>query len=472
MNQTRSEAPAEAEAAPAASATTEPAAAESKASESMAEAEKAAEIYADYFEMNLQRNPIYATFLGDHRFNDRMPNTLSAEFRAESLELEKQYLKRLEQLDKSELSGQDLLSYQVFKLNRENSIEGDAYPGHLIPINQFYNMANFFAMLGSGKSAQPFNTEEDYRNFISRAQGFTVLVDQAIENMREGMRKGVVQPKVLMAKVIPQLEAHVVDDVTTSLFYQPVANMPDAISGNARDALTEEYRKTISGVIVPAYRKLKDFIEQEYLPAARESSGMVALPNGKDWYNYLVRNTTSTELTADEIHQIGLNEVARIHGEMEKVMEQVGFDGNLQEFFEFTKTDPQFIPESKEALLQAYENLREKINAATPNLFKVIPSAEYEIRAVEPFREQSSSAASYQSAAPDGSRPGIFYVNTYDLTARQIWTVESLFLHEAAPGHHFQLSTQQELKDLPKFRRFGGNTAYVEGLGPVLRILR
>jgi uncharacterized protein (DUF885 family) len=210
---------------------------------------------------------------------------------------------------------------------------------------------------------------------------------------------------------------------------------------------------------------MHDFLKDEYIPAARETAGMAALPDGKEWYAHKVKQTTSTDLTPDEIHQIGLDEVARIHKEMQGVMDEVGFEGSLQEFFEFTKNDPQFIFESKEDMLQAYEDLRETLDKTAPDLFKVIPESEFEIRPVEAFREQSSSSASYQRPAPDGSRPGIFYVNTYDLSARPTWTVESLYLHEAVPGHHFQISTQQELEDIPNFRKFGGTTAYIEGWG-------
>ncbi|RDX36463.1 DUF885 domain-containing protein [Kangiella sp. HD9-110m-PIT-SAG07] len=443
--------------------TTEKPAAEQASQQS--EAEKAKAIYETYWEENLKMNPLNATFMGDDRYNDRLGDFGSEKGRAEALAFNKRYLDKINQIDESALDGQDLLSYQIFKGERQAAIEGTEYPDYMQPIQQFYNPFNFFAMLGSGKSAQPFNTVKDYENWLSRLTEAYNSGDVLINNMRTGIENGVVQPKALMVKVLPQLKAHMVDDVEQSLFYTPIKNMPDSFSPEEKQRLTKEYVNTIKTMVVPMYTEMHDFLKDEYIPAARDTAGMVALPDGKDWYAYKVKQTTSTNLTPDEIHQIGLDEVARIHGEMKGVMEQVGFEGTLQEFFEFTKNDPQFIFESKDDMLQAYENLRAKLDETAPDLFKVIPKAEFEIRAVEAFREQSSSSASYQRAAPDGSRPGIFYVNTYDLSARPTWTVESLYLHEAVPGHHFQISTQQELKDIPAFRRFGGTTAFIEGWG-------
>lgn len=431
----------------------------------LSEPEKAKQLYAEFWERSLEMNPINATFLGDNRFNDRLGDFGSEKGLAEQLAFSKEFLQRIRDIDASVLEGQDLLSYEVFMNERLAEIEGDKYPGHLQPIQQFYNPFNFIAMLGSGQSAQPFKTVKDYENWLSRLEEAAVGVDVLMGNMREGMKQGVTRPKALMVKVLPQLKAHVVDDVETSLFYSPIKNLPSDFSEEDKKMLTNKYVNAIKTMVIPTYQKMHDFIEKEYLPAARDTSGMVGLPNGKEWYAFMVKQTTSTDLTPEQIHQIGLDEVARIHEEMKGVMKEVGFDGNLKEFFEFTKNDPQFIFDSKEDMLQAYENLREKLDQSAPDFFKVIPKAKFEIRAVEPFREQSASGASYQSASPDGSRPGIFYVNTYDLSARPNWAVESLYLHEAVPGHHFQISTQQELEGIPDFRKFGGNTAYVEGWG-------
>lgn len=427
--------------------------------------DKARELFAGFFEENLKLNPLHATFIGDDRYNDRIANSISSEHREKALALHRDYLERARAIDESKLEGRTKLSWEIFVRERESDIKGFEFPSHLTPINQFYSMPNFMAQLGSGSSAQPFETVADYENWLSRMDDFTVWVDQAIGNMRRGMKEDVVQPEILMKRVIPQLEAHIVEDPAQSIFYRPVADMPEDFSDGERKRLTEAYITMISDKAVPTYRKLRDFIENEYLPETRQIVGMHALPMGEAWYRYLVRETTTTDMTPQEIHELGLSEVERIHGEMRQVMKQVGFEGTLDEFFEYTKTEDKFYPDSKEELLTAYENLRETLDKAAPKLFEIFPESEFEIRPVEPFREKSASGASYQSADPDGSRPGIFYVNTYDLSSRPLWATESLYLHEAVPGHHFQISIQQEMESLPKFRRFGGFTAYTEGWG-------
>ena len=429
------------------------------------ESEKLAMLFDEHFEENLKMNPIQATFLGDPRYNDQLPNFLAANYRDEIAAMDRRYLAMAEAIDASALTQQERLSLEMFIQNRKDAIEGERFPGHLIPINQFFNITNFFAQLGSGRSAQPFNNVEDYENWLKRAAAFEVLIDQAIANMQEGVETGVVQPRVLMEKVVPQLEAHIVDTTAESLFAGPINSFPEGISEDEQARLTAAYEQAISETIVPTYRKLRDYLVNDYLDNARETVGMYALPDGEAWYASNVRQTTTTDLTPEQIHQIGLDEVDRIHEEMRGVMREVGFEGSLTDFFTFTKEDPQFYFETREDLVQAYRDFRSTVDALTPNLFSVFPQADYEVRPVEEFREQSASAASYQRAAPDGSRPGIFYVNAYDLSARPKWAVESLFLHEAAPGHHFQISIQQELEGLPKFRTFGGYTAYIEGWG-------
>jgi uncharacterized protein (DUF885 family) len=423
------------------------------------------EIFDEYFEIQLERSPIFASSIGDDRYNDRFTVSIDPEFMAEGLEIDREYLARVQTIDESLLEGQDLLSYQVFIRDLERDIEGAEFPSHLIPLNQFYSTPNFFAQLGSGGSVHPFDSVKDYEDFLSRVDGFVQWIDQAIANMNEGIEKGVVQPRLLMERSVPQLEAHIVEDVEVSLFWKPVDNIPESFPAEDRERLEAAYRKTISERIVPAYAKLRDYVVETYMPQARDTHGMWDLPNGAAWYAWLVEGTTTTELTPAEIHQVGLDEVERIHSEMHGVMEQVGFEGTLDEFFEFMSNDPQFIAASREDLLQHYEDLREVIEPELPKLFDVMPKAAFEIRAVEPFREKSASGASYRRGTADGSRPGVFYVNTYDLSARPIWAVESLYLHEAAPGHHFQISIQQELDDLPAFRRYGGYTAFIEGWG-------
>jgi uncharacterized protein (DUF885 family) len=422
-------------------------------------------LFDEHFERELEMNPLQATFIGDYRYNDRLANSFSPEYRAAAQAMDEEFLARLLEIDRDELGYQDQLSYDIFRINREQSLEGNQFPFHLVPVNQFWLYTNFFVQLGSGSSAHPFKTVKDYDDFLSRADQAAVIVDQIIANMKDGMREGVVQPRILMEKVIPQVEAHIVDNVEDSLFYNPVRNMPEEFSEEDRARLTAAYEDKIASVIVPAYARLANFVGDEYLAASRETVGLYAQPNGKSWYEYMVRIRTTTDMTPDEIHQVGLDEVARIHGEMQKVMDEVGFDGDLKEFFEFVNSDPQFFFDEPEQLIQGYRDMADHINTLAEDLFEIFPKTDFEVRRVEPFREKTASGGSYMAGTPDGSRPGVFYANAYDLSARPRWAMESLYLHEAIPGHHFQIMLQRENEELPRFRRFGGFTAFSEGWG-------
>lgn len=424
------------------------------------------EIYNDYFDEQLQLNPLLATYIGDNRYNNLLPNFYSEEHRNRSLQLETRYLEQIKNINAEQLPRSERISYDIFKRNRELAIEGAQYPDHLIPINQFYNIAGRLAMLASGTSAQPFDTTEDYRAWASRMEKIPRLFDQTIENMKKGVEQDIVQPRVLIEKAIPQIDAQITEDVTESIFWRPVAELPDDIADTDAEAIRKQYRDIIANTVIPAYQKLSDYLSDEYLPETRtESFGLGQLPGGKGWYDYQIKANTSTELSADRIHKIGKDEVSRIHDEMRDIMEETEFEGDLQSFFDFMTNDKQFIYESRNEMLEDYRSLRGSVDNTVDKLFDIFPQAEYEIRKVEEFREQSASSGSYQAAPTDNSRPAIFYLNTYDLSSRPSWAKTALFLHEAAPGHHFQISIQQELEDLPKFRKFGRETAYTEGWG-------
>jgi uncharacterized protein (DUF885 family) len=432
---------------------------------SAAESAKLAALLDQYFEESLLLNPILATSIGDPRYNDRFEVTISPEWRARAEKLDRDYLARIQTIDPGQLQGQDLLSYEIFKTARERDIEGYRFPSYLLPLNQFYSAPNFFAQLGSGQGIQPFKTVKDYEDFLKRADGFVAWTDQAIINMREGVAKGYTQPRILMERVLPQLQAQIVDKPEDSLFWGPVRNMPTDFSQADRERLTAAYSAMISTKILPSYRRLHDFVRDEYLPKCRTSVGLDALPDGKAWYAYNIRDITTTQLSPDEIHEIGLAEVARIHGEMRRVMEQVGFEGDLKAFLDYLQVDPKFFWNTREELIQGYVDIKNEVDPRLPRLFEILPKADYEIRAVEPFREKSAAGGQYMAASEDGSRPGVFYANAYDLKARPKWAMEALSLHEGNPGHHFQITIQREQKNLPKFRRFGGYTAYSEGWG-------
>ncbi len=422
-------------------------------------------LYAQFWEEALELNPIQATFVGDPRYNDRLPDFLSAEFRQQALEFMQRWHDTVSAIDASALTGQDRLSYDIFVRETRMQLEGERFPGWMQPVNQFFSFASFLPQLASGRGAQPFKTVEDYDNWLKRGHAAVAIFDTAIANMRQGMQAGVVQPKVLMQKVLPQLDALIVDEPQKSLFWGPITMMPESIPAEDKARLTADYEAMIGKGLLPAYVRLRDFIRDEYIPATRDTVALSALPDGEAWYAFNVRSSTSTNLTPEQIHQIGLDEVARIHGEMHEVMRQVGFEGDLQAFFKHMTTDPTFQFDSEQALLDAYNSLRERVDAGVPALFSLIPKAPFEIRPVEEFRAASAAGGSYMPPSEDGSRPGIFYVNTHDLPARKTWDMESLYLHEAIPGHHFQIALQQELEDLPAFRRFGGETAFAEGWG-------
>jgi len=422
-------------------------------------------LFDEFFERGLELNPMRATRIGDYRYNDRLANSIGPKYRAASLKMDEEFLARLLEIDRESLPRQDQLSYDMFKLNREQSIEGERFPGHLQPINQFYSMTNSFVQLGSGTSLAPFKTVKHYDDWLSRIDDFVVYVDQAIENMREGMHQGVVQPRILMAKSVPQLQSQIVDSAEESNFFAPIINMPEDFSDADRERLTAAFKDAIESKIIPAYVRMNNFVGDDYLGAARDTVGLYGLPDGSDWYAFNVKRITTTDLTPDQIHQIGLDEVKRIHGEMHGVMEEVGFDGDLKDFFEFLNSDDQFYFDDPEQLIQGYRDMSDHIAELSTELFDVFPKTGFEVRRIEPFREKSAAGGQYSTGTPDGSRPGVFYANAYDIKSRPIWAMESLFLHEAIPGHHFQRSLQVENENLPGFRRFGGYTAYTEGWG-------
>ena len=429
------------------------------------------QLYHEYDEEMLRLNPIAATFRGDHRFNDTIGphDFLSDEYGEAMYELHTRYLARLLEYDPESLAGQDRLNYEIFQYDRQNAVEREelGYNDYesLTPVSQFFSVPNILPMLGSGSVGQPFQTPQHYDDWIKRSSFFANHVDLSISRMREGVEVGVVQPRVLMEKTLPQLQAQVVDSPEKSAFYGPIARMPESFSEEDRERLTAAYEDHIMNVLVPAYAKLHDYIANEYMQHTRDTVGQADSPGGKEYYAFMVRESTTTNYTPEEIHEIGKREAERIYAEMEGVRDEVGFEGTMAEFFEFLRNDPQFHFESEEEILQAYDNLRNEIDPKLPKLFGKLAKAPYVIKAVEPFRAESMAAAQYFPGTPDGSRPGIFYVNTYDLPARPKWFMEALSIHEANPGHHFQISVAQEVEDLPAFRRFGGYTAYNEGWG-------
>ncbi|WP_407470682.1 DUF885 domain-containing protein [Xanthomonas campestris] len=422
-------------------------------------------LYDQYWDASLKLNPLQATFQGESRYNDQLPNFLSPAFRQQSHDFTTLWLAKVEAIGPDGLSGQDLLSYQIFVRDARSALAAEQFPSWMLPINQFYNIASIAVVMGSGTGAQPFNTVKDYDNWSRRALGIPDLFDQAITNMRAGMQAGVVQPKALMEKVLPQLDAIIARSAEESLFWGPIRNLPADMPEADKQRITAEYKRMIEFRIMPAYRALRGFIATEYLPACRDTAGLAALPNGAAWYAYDVRQSTTSDLTPAQIHQTGLDEVARLQGEIQNVAKQVKFRGNLPKFYKFMQTDKRFVFRSESELLDAYRGLQSRVQAPVPRLFATQGIPALDVRPVEPQRAQAAASGSYMRPNPHDNTPGIFYVNTSNLPARPRWEGESLFLHEGVPGHHYQLGLQQQLTDLPKFRRFGGETAFIEGWG-------
>lgn len=416
-----------------------------------------------YFADLLAIEPIYATFVGVNTYNHEFGDYLSDDYLKNRHQLNKSYLNQLKKIDRQQLPVNLRLSYDLFAYDRELALAEERFPQRFIPINQFYSKVMTTVQLGSGESAQPFETFRDYQNWQMRVDGFVDWIDLAIMRMKEGMASKVVLPRVLVEKLLPQLQAQITDSAEQSIFYQPIHNMPADFSDEQKQQLTVEYEQMINNKIIPAINKLHHFMAEEYLARSRGSDGWWALPNGKLWYQYLANHHTTTNLSVDDIHRIGLDEVNRILTEMNQVKAKVGFEGDLEHFFQELSSNEQYFFANKQDLINGYGQLKNQINQKLADYFNIQPKADYIVKAVEAFREKSAAGASYQSPAVDGSRPGIFYINTYNLKAQPKWGLTTLSLHEAAPGHHFQIAIKQELTDIPAFQRFSGYTAFEEG---------
>lgn len=417
-----------------------------------------------YYEGSLKIYPLGATYIGDDRYNDLLPNDGSAAYISTVKKFSQQYTDSLKQYDRAELDENDALSYDVLKDQLDMNLEGLKYHFEYLPFNQFFALPLTMGQLGSGTGAQPFKTVKDYDNWLKRVRAYSVWADTATANFRKGMAAGLVLPKALVVKMYPQLLSMVVADPKKSLFYGPVNLLPKEFSAADKKRITGEYENAIMNLIVPTYKKLGEFLKNEYLPKARSTSGYSSMPGGLEMYTYLVKQQTTTTRSPEEIYQTGLKEVARIRSIMDSIKNTTGFKGDLNAFFEYMKTDPKFMPYKTPAqVLAAFGDIHKRMEPNLKKMFNVTPKTPFEIRQTEAYRAASASAE-YNQGSADGKRPGIFYVPILDAkTFNTTSGMESLFLHEAIPGHHYQISLTQENTALPKFRRFGGHNAYVEG---------
>ncbi|MFL6857377.1 MAG: DUF885 domain-containing protein [Allosphingosinicella sp.] len=431
------------------------------------EGQKLAALFRASDEASLRRNPIQALFRGDLRYAPEFGDYITDRYIAGEKAAAEADLAALARIDRAKLSADDRISYDVFKWQTELTLKG--FAPNLVkatverPIDHFAGFQVFVPDLSSGEGAAPFKTVEDYRNNLKRLEGYIVYLDRATARMRQGLADGIVNPKLVMKNVVDQLDGIVAQGVEGSTFYKPVANFPATIPAAEQARIRAEYAAFIRDRLNPAHARLRDFIKTEYLPRARESVGLGQMPGGPALYRYLVESNTTTDMTPEAIHQLGLREVDRIHGEMEKVKNQVGFKGDLHQFADFLRSDPRFKPATAQAMRDAFLDIDRRVGLVVGRDFATIPKTPLEVRPDPPYREKTSAGGEYQQGTPDGSRPGIFYYNSYDLPSRYTWGYETLFLHEGRPGHHFQISLAQENVKLPAFQRFGGNTAYVEG---------
>jgi uncharacterized protein (DUF885 family) len=418
----------------------------------------------NYYEEQLKLNPVSATANGDNRYNDQLTINFTDSHLAKVKALLEKTQARLNEIDREKLDANDQITFDMLKRDVELGLEGFSYPDNLMPLNQFYGFHLTFAQLGSGSVMQPFATKKDYENWEKRMHIGAAYMDSSIVYFKRGIAANVVLPKALTEKIIPQLTSFQVQDIKQSTFYGPLNHFPKDFTEADKAKFTKEYTQIIQSEIIPAYTRLAQFLQTEYLPKSRSTSGISAIPNGAAYYQYLIKVLTTTDKPADEIYQTGLAEVKRIRTEMEKTKQAVGFQGDLKAFFEYMRSDKKFMPYHTPAeVLAAFETIHKKMEPALKTMFGRVPKTPFEIRQTEAFRAASASAEYFQGSE-DGTRPGIFYVPILDATKFNTTSgMESLFLHEAIPGHHYQVSLQQENSQLPKFRRFGGNSAYAEG---------
>ena len=435
-------------------------------------------ITANYYEQYLKLYPLDATAQGDERYNDQLPINIDKDFISGEITFYNSVQNQLKKVDYKSLNDQDKTLYDVLDYTLKDKIERYAYHPEYIPFTQFSGLPLDFPLLGSGQGNQPFKTEKDYSDWLKRTENFPAWMDAAIENFREGITNQYVLPKKLVVKMVTQMNAEEItsSDFSKNIFYGPINNFPKNFTAAQREKFTKEFKTMITKRIIPSYTKMGSFLQTEYLPKARTTDGINGLPKGNDIYAYFAKSWTTTTKTPNEINQIGLEQVAMLRNEMEKVKQQVGFSGSLEEFLIHLKSDPKAMPYKTDVeVIKVFNAVLTKITPKLKTMFKVTPKTPFEIRQTEKFRENTASAE-YMPGTPDGKRPGIFYIPLPDPTKFNVTSgMESLFLHEAIPGHHYQISLQQENVQLPKFMRFGWFGAYGEGwahycetLGPEL----
>ncbi len=419
-----------------------------------------AALLEEHWEWTLRNSPTFASSLGDHRYDDRWRDESLAAYETRHDE-RKEFLRRLYAIERAALSDADRLNYELFRRELQDDVDLYQFGGHLMPFFHRGGVQN----LENTTNRLRLQTLQDFENWLARMGKVDELIDQRIKLAEAGRKADIIAPKVLMQRITSQLSLQLVENAEDSPFYRVFQDMPNSIPAEEQERLRSAARETIEDTVLPAYRKLDRYFNDRYLPASRDSIGKSALPNGKAWYEHLARSFTTTRMTPDEIHRVGLNEVKRIRGEMQEIISEVEFEGSFADFLLFLRTDPRFYFDNPDDLYEAYLATCKRIDPELVTLFGVLPRMPYGLKPIPDSIAPDTTTAYYSQPAADGSRAGIYWVNLYKPEVRPKYEIEVLSVHEAMPGHHLQIALQQELEDIPNFRRFNGFTAFVEGWG-------
>ena len=414
----------------------------------------------EHWEWTLSNSPEMASALGDRRFNQAWQDK-SIDAIEQRHKQARDFLRRAYAIDRNALGDDEQLNYELFRRQLQDEVDEHQFKGYLLPFSQRGGVQN----LNNLTNQLSFATVQDYDDWLARLGKIDEVIDQTIKLAERGRKSGIVLPRILMERIPDQISAQLVEFAADSPFFTPFATLPESFSAADRERLRAAATETIEETVLPAYRELDRYFNKKYLPATRESIGLSELPNGSAWYEYLARSFTTTPMTPDEIHRLGLEEVSRIRGEMEKIIQEVEFDGSFADFLIYLRTDPQFYFDNPEDLYEAYLATSKRIDPELVNLFGKLPRMPYGVKPIPDTIAPDTTTAYYSRPAADGSRAGIYWVNLYRPEVRPKYEIEVLSVHEAMPGHHLQIALQQELDDMPNFRRFMGFTAFVEGWG-------
>ena len=412
------------------------------------------------WDQDMRTSPVWASMLGDRRFNRQWHDLSSAAFDRRN-QNNRAILDQLDSIDREALSPEEQVNFALFDQAYQSRLAEAAHPTHLMPISQRGGIQT----LDETGNRLRLQTVQDFDDWLARLDQVDDLMDQTIAVMDQGIATGFVPPKITMSRVPAQIARQIVETAEESLFYQPFVSLPDSINEAEQRRIRASAKEIIERAVLPAYKKLSGYFNQVYLPACRDSIAASDLPNGRAFYEYRVRRYTTTDMTPDEVHQVGLDEVARIRKDMEAVKQEVGFDGSLEAFFTYLRTDPQFYFEDPAELLEAYEAQAKRIDPELVKLFTKLPRMPYGIKVIPEAVAPDTTTAYYSPPAADGSRAGYYWVNLYNPAARPKFEIPVLTVHEAMPGHHLQIALQQELESLPNFRRYSGFTVFTEGWG-------